>query len=672
MNENKLKTIVQAELDSAIGYIESETTTERRKSLEAYLRRPYGTEVEGRSTIVTGEVAEAVDGAMPHLMRIFASSENAVKFEARNPQGVQIAEQITDYCNWVFYTQNEGFDILHETMKTALTQKVGIFKAYYEEKEHANTETYESLTEEEMTMLLADETREVVSQEITEELIQNELGEAITKRNFAVEVRKKTTTGKIVVESLPPEEFLISKKGKTIADSPFCAHRKLITRTDLVALGFDPEVVETLPAYDELSYTPERVSRFSEGEQPNDMESLDKSMEEIEVFECYLFTDFNDDGIAERRKVVYSGNEVLSNEEIDFNPFHAICPYPLPHKFFGQSLADRSMDIQEQKTAITRAILDSLYLSLAPRVGVVEGQANLDDLLNVTAGGVVRLKNPNAIVPMTVPQLANQAFPMLEYLDAVQGKRTGISDAMQGLAPDVLQNVTAAAIAASTNAATGKIELIARIFAETGIKSLFKGILHLACKYDNKPQIIRMRGKYINVDPSLWDTQYDVVVNVGLGTGDQKQQMAILQMVMQKQEEILKMFGPNNPLVSVSQYRETLAKFIETSGFKDTKQFFKEITPEQDQQLAQQSQQKKQDPVVTAAMQQAQAQIAIDKQKAEADIAIKQRKLEADIQLQREKMMQELELKKQEFLAEAQIKATKVQNNMTGNTEIPN
>jgi len=672
MNENKLKTIVQAELDSAIGYIESETTTERRKSLEAYLRRPYGTEVEGRSTIVTGEVAEAVDGAMPHLMRIFASSENAVKFEARNPQGVQIAEQITDYCNWVFYTQNEGFDILHETMKTALTQKVGIFKAYYEEKEHANTETYESLTEEEMTMLLADETREVVSQEITEELIQNELGEAITKRNFAVEVRKKTTTGKIVVESLPPEEFLISKKGKTIADSPFCAHRKLVTRTDLVALGFDPEVVETLPAYDELSYTPERVSRFSEGEQPNDMESLDKSMEEIEVFECYLFTDFNDDGIAERRKVVYSGNEVLSNEEIDFNPFHAICPYPLPHKFFGQSLADRSMDIQEQKTAITRAILDSLYLSLAPRVGVVEGQANLDDLLNVTAGGVVRLKNANAIVPMTVPQLANQAFPMLEYLDAVQGKRTGISDAMQGLAPDVLQNVTAAAIAASTNAATGKIELIARVFAETGIKSLFQGILHLACKYDNKPQMIRMRGKYINVDPSLWDTQYDIVVNVGLGTGDQKQQMAILQMVMQKQEEILKMFGPNNPLVSVSQYRETLAKFIETSGFKDTKQFFKEITPEQDQQLAQQSQQKKQDPVVTAAMQQAQAQIAIDKQKAEADIAIKQRKMEADIQLQREKMMQELELKKQEFLAEAQIKATKVQNNMTGNTEIPN
>ena len=188
---------------------------------------------------------------------------------------------------------------------------------------------------------------------------------------------------------------MISKKGKTIEDSPFCAHRKLVTRTDLVALGFDPEIVETLPAYDELSYTPERVSRFSEGEQPNDMESLDKSMEEIEVFECYLFTDFNDDGIAERRKVVYSGNEVLSNEEIDFNPFHAICPYPLPHKFFGQSLADRSMDIQEQKTAITRAILDSLYLSLAPRVGVVEGQANLDDLLNVTAGGVVRLKNPN-------------------------------------------------------------------------------------------------------------------------------------------------------------------------------------------------------------------------------------------------------------------------------------
>lgn len=655
MEQHKLKAVIRAEIDASIGYIESETTTERRKSLDSYMRRPYGTEVEGRSTIVTGEVAEAVDGALPHLMRIFASSEQAVKFEAKTPQGVESAKQATEYCNWVFYVENDGFDILHETMKTALLQKVGIFKAYYDEKIDLITETYENLTEIEVTAIIADGTREIISQEeITETEVSTDNPEVTVERKFNLEVRKKNEVGKIVVESLPPEEFLISKKAKTIEDSPFVAHRKLLTRTDLKAMGFDPELVDGLPAYDELAYAPERVARFSEGEQPYDMESMDFSMQEIEIYECYIRTDFNEDGVAELRRVVYAGNDILSNEDIDYIPFHSICPYPLPHKFFGQSLADRSMDLQEQKTAITRAILDSLYLSLAPRVGAVEGQVNLDDLLNVTAGGVVRLKNPNAIVPMTVPLVAQQAFPMLEYLDSVQGKRTGISDAMQGLAPDVLQNVTAAAIAASTNAATGKIELIARVFAETGIKSLFKGILQLASKYSNKPQMIRMRGKYIQIDPRQWSNQYDISINVGLGTGDQKQQMSLLQMIMSKQEEILKMFGPTNPLVSVGQYRETLGKFIESAGFKDTKAFFREITPEMDAMLSQMNQQKEQpmNPMVSAAIQQAQAQIALDRQKAEAELALKRDKMVAEIQLKKEEMIQEMELEREKLRME--------------------
>jgi hypothetical protein len=442
--------------------------------------------------------------------------------------------------------------------------------------------------------------------------------------------------------------------GKTIEDSPFVAHRKLLTRSDLIAMGFDAEVVNGLPAYDELSYTPERVARYSEGEQPHEMESLDRAMQEIEIYECYLYIDYDDDDEAELRRVVYAAHTVLENDATDYVPFHSICPYPLPHKFFGQSLADRAMDIQEQKTAITRSILDSLYLSLAPRLGAVEGQVNLDDLLNLSAGGVVRMKNPNAVVPMTVPQVSQGAFPILEYLDSVQGKRTGISDGMQGLAPDVLQNVTAAAIAASTNAATGKIELIARIFAETGIKSMFQGILQLTLKYMDKPRTIRLAGKYIEVDPREWDNQYDISINVGLGTGDQRQQMALLQMVMAKQEEIIKGYGPSNPLVSVGQYRNALEKFIELSGYKDAKQFFREIPPEVDQALSQPTP-KQPDPLVSAAMQQAQAQLMLDKQKAEADIALKREKMMADLQLKRDEMMADLELKQQELLAETQL-----------------
>jgi hypothetical protein len=447
-------------------------------------------------------------------------------------------------------------------------------------------------------------------------------------------------------------------------------------------MGFDPADIATIPTSTDLEFSAERVSRFDQSETPDDG-SMDESMEEVEVFECYVRCDMDGDGIAELRRVVYAGNEILLNEETDYIPFHAICPIPVPHKFFGQSLADRAMDIQLQKSTITRQMLDNLYLTNNARMGAVEGQVNIDDLLTVTPGGIVRMKNPNAVVPLTVPPVANQAFPMLEYLDNVQSKRTGVSDAQQGLNPDILQNVTAAAIAATMSSASGKIELIARIFAETGVKSLFKGILHLVTKYQDKPRMIRLRGKYIPIDPRSWSNQYDLSISVGLGTGNKQEQMAMLQMVLSKQEQIIQGYGPANPLVSVGQYRNTLGRFIEAAGFKDSEIFFKEIPAEVDQQLSNPSPQQQQpDPAVQAMIQQSQAQIQIaqqkamadveaNKQKALADIQLAREKAAAEIQLAREKAAAELELKKAEFQVEAQLKAAKVGAGITGNVEIP-
>jgi Skp family chaperone for outer membrane proteins len=252
----------------------------------------------------------------------------------------------------------------------------------------------------------------------------------------------------------------------------------------------------------------------------------------------------------------------------------------------------------------------------------------------------------------------------------VQAKRTGISDASQGLDPNILQNVTATAVAAFQNASSGKLELIARIFAETGIKSLFKGILHLLCKYSDKPRLIRMRGKYVPMDPRMWSNQYDVQIAVGLGTGSQQQQMAMLSMILSKQEQILQQFGPANPLVSVSQYRETLGRMIEAAGFKDSAMFFKTITPEIDAQLSQ-PQEPGQDPAMQAMMAQAQMQMQIAQQKAQADIQLAREKAAAQLQLEREKAAAELQRKQQEFEAEVQLKAAKVGAGITSNIQIP-
>lgn len=637
MDSGRIKSILEAEIQNAIGWLQSETTTERTRAMNYYLRYPYGNEVEGRSKIVTGEVAEAIDGALPQLMRVFTSTDDIVEFEPVTEDDIQKAKQATEYCNYVFYKDNDGLLILHNWMKDALLQKVGIVKCYWESEEEVEKETFKDLTEDELAMLLADGEWEVKAHDsYPDPAVQ--LPEGVTAEQamqmgapipmlHTVKVKKTKKTGKVCIENVPPEEFLISKGAKSICDDTFKAHRRLLTRSELIEMGYSRDVVDDLAAYDDLTFNAERVARFPQGEQPRMQPQMDFSQQLIEIYECYCHIDENDDGHAELRRIVLSANEILSDEECDYIPFHALCPIPVPHKFFGQSLADRVMDVQLIKSTITRQMLDNLYLTNNTRVGAVEGQVNLDDLQNSTPGGIVRLKNPNAVVPMAVQSNIQQAFPMLEYFDGIQAKRTGVSDAQQGLNPDILSNVTATAIAAMTQASTGKLELIARIFAETGIKSLFKAILALLIKYQDKPRVVRIRGQFTPFDPREWKADYDVSIHVGLGTGSHEQQLAMLQMILQKQEQIFMQYGAANPLVAVSQYRETLAKMIEAAGFKSADAFFKTITPEQDAQLAQ-PQQQQPDPN----LQSAQIIAQIEREKTQAKAQIEAAKLDLERQ----------------------------------------
>jgi hypothetical protein len=669
MDEQKLKVILEAEIDDAIGYVETETVEQRTKAINYYNRYEYGNEIDGRSKIVTGEVAEVVDGALPQLMRIFAGSDELGRFEPRMPGDEEFAKQATELTNYVFFNDNDGVILMHNWMKDALLQKNGIVKYWWEDSEDPTKEEYKGLNAEELTLLFADDEMELISQE-TEEVGIDPMGMPILSYN--VVIKKKKEVGKVCVENVPPEEFLIAKRDKSIKNAKFVAHRTVKTRSDLIAMGYPQDQVDKMPAYNDLTYTPERVARYSAGEMPDETQSLDFTMQEVELFECYIRTDFDGDGIAELRKVVYAGDQIIDNEETDHIPFASICPIPMPHKFFGQSLADRAMDIQLIKSTITRQILDNLYLTNMPRVTALDGQVNLDDLLTTSPGGVVRIKSQGAVQPLSVPATASQSFPMLDYMDQVLQKRSGVTQTSQGIDPNILQNTTATAIAAMQQAGSGRIEMIARIFADTGVKDLFAGIFHLILKYQDKPRVIRLRGKYVSIDPREWKNNYDVTVNVGLGTGSQDQKMAMAAMVMQKQEQILQTQGFANPLVSVGQYRNTLGKFIEAAGYKDSMEFFKEIPPELDQQLSQpQPPQQQPNPALDMMMQQAQAQIETDRAKAINEIEIAKAKAQASIQLEREKAAANLELKTAEFQAEAQLKAAQVGAKLTGDVRIP-
>lgn len=713
MSQNNLKAAIQAAIDDSIGFLETETVEQRKLALEAYLRQPYGNEVEGKSQIVTGEVAEAIDGALPALIRIFTGSDEIVVADPVGPGDEAAAKQATDYLNYIFLKDNPGVIIMHDWFFDALLQKNGIVKAVWEDKEDVSKETYEGLSDDELAMLLQDKDIEVVEQDTVENPILDPMGmpvfdEAGLPAMYGIHdvvIKKKLKSGKVAIANVPPEEFLIAKAGKTVKNTPFCAHRRMITRSDLIAMGFDEDIVNGLPTGDALAYTPERVARFAPGEQPYDVQPDDFAMQEIEVFECYIYYDGDEDGIAELHQVFYAGNDILSDEETDYVPFYSICPLPIPHKFFGNSLADRTVDLQLIKTTVTRQMLDNMYLTNNSRVTAVEGQVNLDDLLTSTAGGVIRTKSPNAVQQLVVQNMAQQSFPMLQYLDSVQAKRTGVTEMSQGLDPNILQNVTAAAVASMQQAGSGKIELIARIFAESGVKELFEGILHLVSKYQQKERIIRLRGTYVTVDPRTWANKFDISINVGLGNGNRDQQMAMLQMVMAKQEQMIGQYGPANPFVSFGQYRGTLGRMVEAAGFKDSAEFFKPISPEQDQQLSNPPPQEQQmPPEVQAYMAKTQAEIQGQQAKFQADMRMQQEKMQADLQFEREKAALELQLqrekaaaeiqllqekeaaklmlerekmnmhfalKQQEFEAEAGLKAMKVGAGITSNVEIP-
>lgn len=714
MSQNELKAAVQAAIDDSIGFIESETVEMRKQALQAYLRQPYGNEVEGKSSIVTGEVAEAIDGALPALIRIFTGSDEIVVADPVGPGDEAGAKQATDYLNYIFLKDNPGVIIMHDWFFDALLQKNGIVKAVWEDKEDVSKETYEGLSDDELAMLLQDKDIEVVEQDTVTNPILDPMGmpvfdEAGLPAMYGIHdvvIKKKLKSGKVAIANVPPEEFLIAKAGKTVKNTPFCAHRRMITRSDLIAMGFEEDIVNGLPTGDALAYTPERVARFAPGEQPYDVQPDDFAMQEIEVFECYIYYDGDEDGIAELHQVFYAGNDILSDEETDYVPFYSICPLPIPHKFFGNSLADRTVDLQLIKTTVTRQMLDNMYLTNNSRVTAVEGQVNLDDLLTSTAGGVIRTKSQGAVQQLNVQNMSQQSFPMLQYLDSVQAKRTGVTELSQGLDPNILQNVTAAAVASMQQAGSGKIELIARIFAESGVKELFEGIMHLVSKYQQKERIIRLRGTYVTVDPRTWANKFDISINVGLGNGNRDQQMAMLQMVMAKQEQMIGQYGPANPFVSFGQYRGTLGRMVEAAGFKDSAEFFKPISPEQDQQLSAPPppQEQPMPPEVQAYMAKTQAEIQGQQAKFQADMQMQQAKMQADLQFEREKAALELQLqrekaaaeleimrekeasklqlerekmnmhflmKQQEFEAEAQLKAMKVGAGITSNVEIP-
>ena len=632
MTEEQLKALLDNYIDDSQNAYQ-DVEGDVQKATDYYLGKPYGNEVSGKSSVTTREVAEAVDGALPQLLKIFTQSVDVVELTPQNDGDATVAENVTQYVNHIFEKDNAGAIIMHNWFWDALVNKVGIVKAYWDVREDANEEEYFGLSQDELAMLMQEPSVEIVGQEeFPGEMIPVGVdpmsGEELTQQapsTYNVKLKKTVDASRVKIENVSTAEFMIDRHADCIDDARFVAQRKMLTRSDLVSMGYDKDIVAELSTDEDIGIN---ADGFEYNPINADINNTDPSQDLIAYYECYI--DIGDEeGTAKKHRICYASKQILSDEEIDYVPFYSLCPFPVPHTFYGQSMADRTMELQFIKSTITRQMLDNLYLTNNSRVGAVEGQVNLDDLLNSTAGGIIRMKNPNAIVPMQVQSSAGQSFPMLEYLDGVQAKRTGVSDMNQGLDANVLQNVSATAVATMTAQSQGKLELIARIFADTGIKHLMKGLLHLVCKYQDQPRAMAINGKPMNIDPREWDNQYNVSINVGLGNGTGDEKIAMLQMILAKQEQILMQYGLDNPLVNLKQYRETLAKFINASGYKDDAQFLNEIDEQMMQQVMQaDAQQDKTPPEVKASQEIAKAEIAKAQMKAQTDAQAQQLKMQ--------------------------------------------
>jgi len=607
ISDPQLRSLLSNQINNALGYLGGNLSQARRKSLEYYLGDKLGTEIDGRSQVVSTDVADTIESILPNLLRVFTASDKVVRCEPITAEDVPLAEQATAYLNHVFYKDNNGFQLLYNFFKDALIEKNGFLKIYYDESEKVEFETYKNLSKADKDAL--NDTKDEI-EEVEEEVFEDESAKEdyeklleqyqargvdttqVQEPDFTLyncKIKRTRKHGKIKIESVPPEEFLIDRNAKSIDDADFVSHKVLVSRSDLVAMGYDEEEVKNLPRSDEDIYNTEDIVRQRNVDEYPVNYSTDPSTEKVLIYESYVKYDYDEDGIAELRKIVSAGDDgsmVLENMPCDNVPFVTITPIPMPHRFYGRSLSELVEDIQLMKSTVMRQLLDNMYLTNNNRVAVMDGMVNMDDLLTSRPGGVVRTKQPpnQVMQPLQAQPISQQAFPLLSYLDSVREVRTGISKQIQGLDPDTLNAKTATGVNALMTQTQMRSELVARIFAETGVKDLFSKIFELMVKYQDKERIVMLNNTFVPVKPTEWKDKFNISIVVGLGTGSKEQQILLLNNILERQLQAFQLQGGKEmPMVTLKNMYNTLSKIIENAGLKNVESYF--VDPEVGKQL---------------------------------------------------------------------------------------
>ena len=630
MSIEELESWISATLTDAIDFNDHTISPHRAEAMRYWLGHPFNEsghsppEEDGRSQIVDRSLHDSVNQVLPALMRIFFGSEKAISFTPRKLQDVPFAEQATDYVNYLFRDKNNGYLVMSDVLQDALIKGLGVAQVYHDERSSTQTRELSSVGPDALAYIQQQGQWQIVNSE------QNEDG------TFDLDLAKTEMTSDIVIESVPPEEFLIDRYATDENDCKLVARRQHLRVSDLVEMGYPLESFKDYVGPDQEYKSNEEWLLRNPSHRFVQEDDSDFSNREIIYTESYVRVDVDGDGKRELRKICTAGtsHNIINNEPVDEHPFILFRMQPLPHSWEGTSLYDEVGDLQRIRSALLRSQLDALALAVNPRLGYLEAAVDVDDLQDTSIGALIPMRQLGAIQQIEVPNVGSQVFPMLEYLDKIAESRTGISRASQGLEAEHLQSTTRAAVEMQRGAAEARLELIARNLAETGMRPMYEKILRLATYHGSAEDIYLIRGQYVPVDPTQWP-KMSARVSLPLGGLDTQSKIATYQMILAEQEKVIQLLGvQDNPLTSLQQWRETMLRMLELQGIHDGARLWNDPT-EAMQAMAQQP---PEEPEKTPEQMLAEAEV----QKKQMDVI--QRQVEMKRKDDRERDQQEIDL----------------------------
>lgn len=671
LDEGELKALLSAELSASINYDRTELSKKRATAMEYYRGEMNDTpSMPNRSSVTSRDVADTIGWMLPGIIRVFTASERMACYEPTQRGDEEFSEQATDYANHVFWKDNNGYRILWDTTHDSLLMGNGIVKHWWDDTEECEYDEMTGVTAEQIALLEMDGAEVIARKEgepqtvpmpdpATGQLIEAQL------ETFDIKTKRVLMNGRMRIECVEPENFFMDKDARYIEEARFIAHRDEVTRSDLIEMGFDRDTVEALPTDRSGVFSEEGLARREDVVRNWNRHD---STQIIELFECYIKLDTDGDGIAEMVRAYYAGSggagELLDWEVWEDDvPFSDIPCEPVPHRWDARSVADETMDIQRIKTVLNRQMLDNLYASNLPMLQVEQDSVvNPESLINPKFGGVIWRKKgsmaTSAVQPIEIPFVADKTLAALQHFDQVVEKRTGVSRATMALDPQTLQNQTATANQNQKDAAYSQIELIARNQAELGWTRVFRQLLKLLVKHQDRPRTIRLRDEWVDMDPRAWNADMDVTVNVGLGTGSRDRDMAMLEKIGMNQAMLTERFAASGMLDEavdmLPRIVMTLTKQAESSGLRMAEAYFPDFDEGKVDQLKQMAAQRAQQPDPKVV--EAQKKIELEAVQGQAKLQLEYQKQQGDLILKREQLAQELLLKREQLAAELALK----------------